>query len=397
MLLVPQSSRNFEQTMTTLGRLVWLLGMIALVAGCSEEVVAPVPEVFDSAVLHKIEVTVESTYLNQLATDLDNRVPCTFVYDGEPVEQAGIRQKGNTAFALDEKPSFSVRFDEFDSKGDLHGLHKILLNNSVQDPTFMREKLGADAHARAGIAAARIAYAQMTFNGVDGGIYVVAEAIDKDFLQLHFGKDYDEGNLFEGPCCGDFAVDANYREVEMTLDDEKKDDRTRDDINTLAQVIRDAPDATFPTDLARVLDVDEFLEIYALEVILLHWDGFSFGKNNYYMYDNPANSRFVFFPHGMDRILTDLNFDFSAASLATLLPQRIRANPTLDSKFQTHLDDLGKSSWNKSTMLATIDSTSALLHQASAGTQTKADLALIDANLAQLRQVITIVDVEMNP
>jgi hypothetical protein len=261
----------------------------------------------------------------------------------------------------------------------------------------MREKLGADAHARAGLAAARITYAQVTLNGADGGIYVVAEAVDKDFLQLHFGKDNDEGNLYEGPCCGDFAVDTNYREVEMTLDDEKKDDRTRDDLNMLAKIIRDAPDATFATDVGRVLDLDEYMKIYALELLLLHWDGFAFRKNNHYLYDNPVDSRFVFFPHGMDRILADLNFDSSAASLATLLPQRIRAVPALDARFQKHLDELGTSAWNASTMAATIDSTNALLHKASAGTKTNADLALIDANLVQLRQVITSVDVEMNP
>lgn len=387
---------EFERKMTTLGRLIPPLGMVSVIMGCGDSAVAP-PEVFDSTVLHKIEITVEDAYLNQLATDLDNRVPCSFVYDGEVINQTGIRQKGNTPFALDDKPSFSVRFDEFDGNADLHGFHKMLLNNSVQDPSFMREKLGADAHARAGLAAARITYAQLTMNGADGGIYVVAEAIDKDFLQLHFGKGNDEGNLFEGPCCGDFAVDTNYREVEMTLDDEKKDDRTREDLNALAKIIREATDATFPTDVGRVLALDEFLKIYALEVLLLHWDGFAFGKNNYYMYDNPVDSRFVFFPHGMDRILSDLNFDSSAASLATRLPQRIRALPTLDTRFQTQLDELGTSAWNASTMLATIDSINSLLHSASSGPQTNADLALVDGNLARLRQVVTIVDAEISP
>ena len=379
----------------TIAPLVLAASSVVL-AGCTEEPVVQ-PEVFDSTMLHQVQITVDATYLGQLAVDLDNRVPCSIVYDGEEIPQAGIRQKGNMAIPLDQKPSFSLRFDEFDSKADLHGLHKLILNNSIQDPTFLREKLGADAHARAGLFAARIAHAKVTFNGVDKGIFVVAESVDKDFLQLRFGKDYDEGNLYEGPCCGDFAVDTKYRESDMTLDDEKKDNRSRNDINALANIITTAPDATFATDVATRLDLDEYLKTYALEVLLLHRDGFAFNKNNYYMYDNPADARFVFVPHGMDRILDDLQFDPSVQALETRLPQRVRSIPAVDARFQELLVQLGTSAWNKSAMLSTIDSTVAKLHKAGAGAQTAADLAQLDANADGLRNIINLLDANMKP
>lgn len=366
----------------------------ALLTGCGESVT---PEVFDSTILHQVTITVDSAHLSQLTVDLDNRVPCTIVYDGETVEQAGIRQKGNTAVALGDKPSFSVRFDEFDSEARLHKLNKILLNNSVQDPSLLREKLGAEAHARVGLPAARIAHAQVTFNGIDSGIYVVVEAVDPDFLRLHFGEGNDEGNLYEGPCCGDFATDVDYRQNKMELDDEKKDDRNRNDIEALAQVIVNASDATFPTDVERILDLDQFMKMYAIEGMLLHWDGFAFGKNNYYMYDNPVNARFVFIPHGMDRTLADLNFDPSPQGVPTRLPQRIHEIPALDTRYKAHYAALKSTAWNESAMLTTIDKTVTMLNGAKTGTRTTTDLKELNSALTDLRNVIKIQTAQIDP
>lgn len=370
------------------------LVFLSLLGGCSESVT---PEVFDSTILHQVTITVDDAYLSQLTVDLDNRVPCTIVYDGETVAGAGIRQKGNTAVALGDKPSFSVRFDEFDSEARLHKLNKILLNNSVQDPSFLREKLGAEAHIRAGLPTARIAHAQVTFNGEDSGIYVVVEAVDADLLRLHFGDGNEEGNLYEGPCCGDFAVDADYRQNAMELDDEKKDDRNRNDIEALAQVIVNASDATFPTDVDRLLDLDQFMKAYALEVMLLHWDGFAFGMNNYYMYNNPVDSRFVFIPHGMDRILADLNFDPSPQLVKTRLPQRIHAIPELDAQYKNHFAALKSIAWNESAMLTTIDKTVAILNGAGAGARTTTDLTAMTGSLTDLRNVIKIQTAQIDP
>jgi spore coat protein CotH len=389
-----KGSRTFGAFVTTSS----LALLIAMLAGCTEPVPAmgttpaAVPDVFDSAMLHQIEITVETAYMNQLATDLDKRVPSTIVYDGEQVVEAGIRQKGNTAVALDKKPSFSIKFDEFHGKADLHGLQKLVLDNSIQDPTFLRAKLGADIHARAGLAAARVAYAHVTFNGSDSGIYQVVEAIDQDFLQDHFGKANDGGNLYEGPCCGDFVGDIAH----MNLEDEVKDSRTRDDLIALAQVILDAPDATFTDDAAKKLDLDAFLKMYALEALLGHWDGFAFRGNNFYMYDNPADSRFVFVPHGMDRILDDAAFDSQQAP-AMKLPLRIRAIPALDIRFQGQLVQIAKSAWNQATMQTTIDETVALLHTAGSGAQTTKDIAGLDAKLTDLRNIVTIRSAAIKP
>jgi len=340
--------------------------------------------VFDPARLHEVEITVDAAYLDELATDLDERVPCTVVYDGERVPGSGIRQKGNTLVDLDDKPSFSVKFDEFDDTADLHGLNKILLNNSKQDSTFLRARLGADMHARAGIPAARVAHAQVTFNGVDKGIYVVVEAIDGDFLRLHFGEEHAEGNLYEGPCCGDFVDDVEH----MELEDETKDGRSRDDLRALAQIIEETPDTALAAALEQRLDLGRFMKSYALEALLGHWDGFAFRANNHYIYNNPATGLLVFMPHGMDRILEDPAFDPETTPV-TRLPLRIRAIPALDAWFHAELAELAGSAWSASALHAAIDQAASVLHTAGPGAQASKDLADFDEHVGALRDIVT--------
>lgn len=359
-----------------------LLGSTSLLlAGCAGEEADPgAAVVFDRTRLHAVAITVAEGDLEQLATDLDNRVPCTVSYDGEVVEGAGVRQKGNTLEDLSGKPSFSIKLDELVEGADLHGLNKLILNSSAQDPTLLREQVGADMFARAGLPAARVAHATVTLNGADKGIYVVAEAVDGDFLKLHFGEGNEEGNLYEGPCCGDFVDDTDRLE----LDDEKKDGRSRDDIEALAEVIRDAPDAELEAALDQRLRLDEFITSYALEAALDHWDGYSYRGNNFYIYNHPPDGRFVFIPHGMDRILEDPAFDPEAAPFA-LLPQRIRAVAALDGRFHAELERVVSAVWDEAAVLAAVDQASQVIRSASAGAATSQDLASFNESVGSLR------------
>ncbi|KYF61834.1 spore coat protein H [Sorangium cellulosum] len=355
-----------------------LLLVVASQSGCPVDEGARSAVVFDRSVLHRVEITVGDAHLNQLATDLDERVPCTLTYDGEVVAGAGIRQKGNALVELSDKPSFSLKLDEFDEKADLHGLKKLLLNSAKQDPTFMREQLGEELHARAGLPAARSAHAVVTLNGVDKGIYVVTEAIDKRFLRRHFGEVNDEGALYEGPCCGDFVEDIDAVELDGGDDDGAAE------LRALADVIRDAPDEQLAAQVSQHLDLDRYLTTYALEALMGHWDGYAYRANNYYLYENPVDGRFVFMPHGMDRILEDPWFDTETAPVA-VLPGRIREIPALDERFRAELALLASAAWDEGALLAVVDLAAKVIGNASAGEATRADLREFTANVNALR------------
>ena len=133
---------------------------------------APVDEserVFDTSVLHEIRIEIEPEHLDSLANDHERRVPCTFIFDGERLENVAIRQKGRGSQLsdMDDKPSFSVKFNELVRGQKLYGLNKLILNNADMDPTLLNEHLGYHLYHRAGIPSRRSAHAVVTLSGMD--------------------------------------------------------------------------------------------------------------------------------------------------------------------------------------------------------------------------------------
>ena len=59
------------------------------------------------------------------------------------------------------------------------------------------------------------------------------------------------------------------------------------------------------TTLAGVLDVERFISFLALEVMLCHWDGYTFNVKNYLVYHDLDTRKMVFMPHDMDQMLQD--------------------------------------------------------------------------------------------
>jgi hypothetical protein len=58
-------------------------------------------------------------------------VRCTFTFDGLVLEDVGVRQAGGTFnrfVSIDEKPTLSVKFDDFVEGQELHGLEKAFIN-----------------------------------------------------------------------------------------------------------------------------------------------------------------------------------------------------------------------------------------------------------------------------
>ena len=71
---------------------------------------------------------------------------CSLTIDGEAVESAAIRAKGNTSLTSvaaygNDRYSFKVEFDHYDGVSTYHGLDKLSLNNLIQDNTCMKDFL----------------------------------------------------------------------------------------------------------------------------------------------------------------------------------------------------------------------------------------------------------------
>src|SRR5262245_11439322 len=110
------------------------------------------------------------------------RAPRTYVHGtvrqgALELTNVGVRLKGMGSLrTVDEKPSLTLKFDEFVPGQEYRGLTKLLLNNSVQDPTYLAEFLATGMFRDAGVPAARVTHARVQLNGRDLGLCVAVEA-----------------------------------------------------------------------------------------------------------------------------------------------------------------------------------------------------------------------------
>lgn len=191
---------------------------------------------------------------------------------------------------VDDRPGMTLNFDKFVKGQTFHGVEKISLNNSVQDPSYISEKLSREIYAKAGVPVPRTDYALVTLNGRDLGLYVLAEGFNKQFLGQHFEKT--SGNLYDGGFCEDITG-------ALTLN---SGDNPKTELQRLIEATSAARQNNQFADLAEVLDVDRFVSMTALDVLFCHWDGYALNRNNYRLYSDPATRKMVFIPHGLDQI-----------------------------------------------------------------------------------------------
>ena len=189
---------------------------LSLVCGCLSLRAAPAPgaaadvrqerlqtavaRVFDPSVLHRIDIVIAPEDVSRILNRTSDRVRCTFSIDGIVFKNVGVRQAGGTFnrfVGIEEKPTLSVKFDDFVDGQELHGLEKIILKDGRQDTGLVGEHLTYEVYRRAGIAAPMTAHAHVTINGNDSGIYVMREPINRDFLTRNFGREFSNGNVYE--------------------------------------------------------------------------------------------------------------------------------------------------------------------------------------------------------
>ncbi|HEY6226077.1 MAG TPA: CotH kinase family protein [Verrucomicrobiae bacterium] len=242
----------------------------------------------------RIKVEIPNTGWRSLQHDARKPVPAT-VREGENVySNVMVHLKGAVGSFRDisSNPSLTLSFGKSDPNQRFHGLHKIHLNNSVQDGSQTTYLITSMMFNEANVPAARVTNARFWLNGRDLGMYVVVEGFTKDFLRRYF-KDT-KGNLYDGGFCQD--IDSNLERDSGEGDDTKAD---------LKAVVRAAnfPDRTQRWEkLKKVVDVDRFVDYMVLETFMWDWDGYPAKANNYRVYHDPSTDKVTFIPHGMDQM-----------------------------------------------------------------------------------------------
>ena len=252
-------------------------------------------EFFTNGTICHIRIEIAATNLNALRQDPRRNVRAKVTEGGKTYEDVAIHLKGAAGSFRpidDQKPAFTLNFDKFKDGQDFHGLDKMHLNNSVQDPSYTTELLCSELFLSAGVPTPRTTHARVELNGRSLGLYVLKEGFDKEFLRRHFANA--KGNLYDG---------GFIRDITDPLEkDSGEDVPHHSDLKQLAAAASE-PDAQKRwARLEELLDMDCMLSFMALEMMTWHWDGYVMKRNNYRVYHEPTGNKIYFLPHGMDQM-----------------------------------------------------------------------------------------------
>lgn len=290
-----------------------------------------------------------------------NWYPASVTIDGERLDGIAVRKKGFFGSLDDVKPSLKLDLDELVAGQQYLGRDNLTLNNDKADPSHVKQCLGYQLFRAAGVPAPRCNFAVVTVNGERLGVYSNVEAIKPAFLRRHFGTE--DGNLYEG-ALSDFRPGW----VETFQKKTNETDPDRSDLEALVPIL-EGPDADLVAELEAVVDLDAFITFWAMELIVMHADGYARNTNNFYLYDDPATGRFHFIPWGIDAIMfsdVPLPWENGMAPPTTVwaegvLAHRLYAIPATRDAYLARLQELLDAVWIEEDLLAELDRMEALL------------------------------------
>jgi spore coat protein H len=183
------------------------------------------------------------------------------------------------------------------------------LSNGANDASLVRDKIGTEVFASAGLAVPVTAFYRVFLDHGDGplyyGLYTAIELPSDDaFLEAHFGTS--DGNLYKPD--GNGATWQVF-DPETLGKENHEDEADYSDAQALFDALHaertDA--ATWRAGLEATLDVDGFLTWLAVNTVIQDWDTYGRMAHNYYLYADPGDGgRFRWIPW-------DHSFAFSAA------------------------------------------------------------------------------------
>ncbi|MFN7325362.1 MAG: CotH kinase family protein [Chitinophagales bacterium] len=288
---------------------------------------------YDSATIRTIELQFpQSNYWSQLTANYASKtdLPATLLVDGLVFDSVGVRFKGQTSYSMagnTQKKSFNISLDLVNENQRLLGYKTLNLNNSFQDPSFLREVFYLH-QIKNHIPAAKANFVQLYINGQNWGIYPNIQQLDKTYLKEWFfsnngtswradspagtgGPGGPGGPGGGGPGWGDGTAALNYLGADTSLYKQyytlksSEQENPWDLLLNATNALNTTPIAELPTILPDYLDIDRTLWFLATEIAFTDDDSYVYkGKMDYYLYYEAETGR-----------ITPLEFDGNSAML----------------------------------------------------------------------------------
>jgi len=378
--------------------------LLAVIAGGCGGVDAGAPAgdaVFDDTVVHTVALTLDDADWQALITEgrTDpppsdwSYYPARLTFDDRALDgDVGIRLKGHISVVLTEGHAFPFKldFDRYTAGLALDGLKKLNLHSDFNGPTLppMRDYLSYGAWRAYGVAASRAAFARVTVNGEDLGVYSLVEQVDGGFLSRELGEP--RGDLYKPEqVSGSLAYrgDAitDYPDINLKWPDQSDHAAL---LHALAVL-----DAGSMSELEGVFDVTGVLTYLAGNAALASWDSYQMTQHNYYLYE-ATPGRFTLLPWDMNG-----SQEAQAAvcgnpenGLGPPLSRRLLEDPVHGAEYIDILGDFLDGAGSSQRLIARLDAAAALLGDAISADEVAGLRGDIQAREQALRQLLATLD-----
>lgn len=323
-------------------------------------------------------------------------VPCQMYHNGKQWYDVGIRYKGNSSLKNayqqgNGKLPLRIEMNHFENENPningqtFYGFQQLSLSSNFKDNSLVHEKLASDLFREFGVPAPRTAFYRIFVDYGDGpiyfGLYTMVEVVfDRPMLNSQFSGV--GGNCYKPDSDGAKLNDLSM--INSTYFPNKTNGGSDfSDIESFISALlgdnRLSNPSVWRTDLESQIDMQLYLKYLAANTTMKNWDTYGRMTHNYYLYNDPSKSKFVWVPWdnneafaagpggtgGPGGSMSALSFDFSDISTSPLsssghLPwpmiSYIYSDATYKAQYDSYIDEFIATVFSNSNLDARITS-----------------------------------------
>jgi spore coat protein CotH len=241
---------------------------------------------FTPTAVNTLSITItDENWQDILDNPLDEEYQeAAITFNGVTLDSVAIRTKGgsslrNVANSSSDRYSFKVDINEYVSGQKFFGLKKFTLQNSFNDPSYMREVIAYELMDEMGVPTPEHAYVNFYVNGELFGLYLMVEAVDGEFVEKHFANS--NGDLYKPDGTGSDLLwlgddIQSYTDINLQTNEDTTDNGAF--INFVESLDNGETSA---------IDIDTLLRYMSVSTSLSNLDSYHGPlAHNYYIYDD---------------------------------------------------------------------------------------------------------------
>lgn len=271
---------------------------------------------FTPTAVNTLSITIsDENWQDILDNPLDEEYHETAItFNGVTLDSVAIRTKGgsslrNVANSSSDRYSFKVDINEYVSGQKFFGLKKFTLQNSFNDPSYMREVIAYDLMDEMGVPTPEHAYVNFYVNGELFGLYLMVEAIDGEFVEKHFANS--NGDLYKPDGTGSDLLwlgddIQSYTDINLQTNEDTTDN------GAFINFVESLDDGE-----TSAIDIDTLLRYMSVSTSLSNLDSYHGPlAHNYYIYDD--DGVFSILPWDFNESFGTFNMDCNSVDVREL-------------------------------------------------------------------------------